>query len=152
MLPSLYSIKGEYITIEIQTILPVFIWGWNGEKCHLSISMSFESPERNIFIPFQITRLDIKIPQYISITTCYFCSATTDGHIILQRKLQLETTTIKQHNYRFAYKYVVSTELFQNKLEHIFYSSMVPGIKRVNRLLLIPENNVVPRGNIDCSL
>ena len=69
LLPFLYSTKGEYITIEIQTILPSFLWGWNGEKCQVTISMSFESPQRNIVIPFQITGLDIQIPQYNSTTT-----------------------------------------------------------------------------------
>ena len=74
-------------------------------------------------------------------------SATSDGNIILQGQLQLEIKVIKKHNYRFAYKYVVFTSVFQKSFEHIIYSSLLPGVKYVNRLLSIPENTVVQGGN-----
>ena len=74
-------------------------------------------------------------------------SATSNGNIILQGQLQLETRAIRQHNYRFAYKYVVFTGITQKSFEHIIHSSLLPGVKYVNRLLSIPENVVVQGGN-----
>ena len=74
-------------------------------------------------------------------------SATSDGNIILKGQLQLETRAIKQHNYRFAYKYVVFTSITQRSIEHIIYSSLLAGVKYINRLLSIPENTVVQGGN-----
>ena len=50
---------------------------------------------------------------------------------------------IRQHKYRFAYKYVVTTNVLQRKFEHIPYSSSA---LHVNRLLSIPEKAVIPGG------
>ena len=74
-------------------------------------------------------------------------SATSDGNVILKGQLQLEIKLIKQHNYCFAYKYVVYTRISQKSFEHIIHNSLLPGVKYVNRLLSIPENTVVQGGN-----
>ena len=54
---------------------------------------------------------------------------------------------IRQHNYCFAYKYVVSTSVLPNTVEHIPYNLVKFGMKYVNRFLLIPEYAVVSEGN-----
>ena len=52
---------------------------------------------------------------------------------------------IRQYDYCFAYKYVVSTNVLPNTFEQIPYKR---GTKSVNRFLLIPENAVISGGNI----
>ena len=137
------------MTISFQTILPTSLWGWDGNNCHLLIS--FEAPElggwKNLLTPFETAGLDIHVTHTIdSIFLCNY-SATSDGNIILQGQLQLEIKVVKQHNYRFAYKYVVFTSISHKSFEHISHSSLLPGVKYVNRLLSIPENAVVQGGN-----
>lgn len=79
----------------------------------------------------------------------YIHSVTTNGLIIFQGRLVLGIETIKQHNYQFAFKFAVCTKVLQcTKFEYIPYSTMMPGIKYVNRLLSIPKNAVAPGGNL----
>ena len=135
--------------ISFQTILPTYLWGWDGNNCQLLIS--FEAPElggwKNVLTPFETTGLDIYITHTIDSIFSVINSATPDGIIILEGQLQLETRIIKQYNYRFPYKYHVFTKISQRSFEHIIHSSLLPGVKYVNRLLLIPENVVAQGGN-----
>ena len=48
--------KQEVMTILFQTILPAFLWGWDGKNCHLLIS--FDASELDsCMTPFEIIRL-----------------------------------------------------------------------------------------------
>ena len=137
------------MTISFQTILPASLWGWDGKNCDLFIS--FEAPElggwKGLLTPFEITGLDIHVTCIIDSISFVINSATADGNVILQGQLQLEIKIIKQHNHRFAYKYVVFTSITQKSFEHISHSSLLPGVKYVNRFLTIPENAVSQGGN-----